>query len=279
MTNLIKSPKAKSFGPIADLESLLPADWWQTLFSANYLRTDGDVVEDRRNTVADIDMILGAASPGKFDPILDLCCGQGRHSLELASRGFRRILGVDSSHFLIWLARRRAKKRGLDVSFREGDVRDLRLEPRTYKAILLMGNSFGYFEREEDDLGVIELLGQLASDGCVLSIDTTDGEWTLENYEPRSWEWISNSRFVCRERAISADRTRLICREIITDVNRGVIADQFYCERLYSRQKLRDLLEIVGFSDLIFHATPNESFRNQDLGMMGHRLFLTARKV
>ena len=33
--------------------------------------------------------------------ILDLACGQGRHSLELARRGFKNVNGLDRSHFLI----------------------------------------------------------------------------------------------------------------------------------------------------------------------------------
>ena len=38
------------------------------------------------------------------DRILDLCCGQGRHSLELARRGFPHVTGLDRSRYLIRLA-------------------------------------------------------------------------------------------------------------------------------------------------------------------------------
>jgi D-alanine-D-alanine ligase len=40
----------KTVGPVADLERHLPSDWWRTLFNSIYLKTDGDVVENNKNT-------------------------------------------------------------------------------------------------------------------------------------------------------------------------------------------------------------------------------------
>jgi D-alanine-D-alanine ligase len=55
-----------------------------------------------------------------------------------------------------------------------------------------------------------------------------------------------------------------------------VIADQFYAERLYSRDRITELLDKVGFGNIRFHAFVSpDSTRNQDLGMMAHRMFLT----
>ena len=69
---------------------------------------------------------------------------------------------------------------------------------------------------------------------------------------------------------------RLISREVVVHAERGVIADQFYAERLYSRERIQALLASVGFSNVRFHrvSSPN-SPRNQDLGMMANRMFLT----
>ena len=47
-----------SIGPVEDLESYVKADWWRDIFNANYLRTDGDVVEDPDITEAEIDAFL-----------------------------------------------------------------------------------------------------------------------------------------------------------------------------------------------------------------------------
>src|SRR5207247_539539 len=55
------------------------------------------------------------------------------------------------------------------------------------------------------------------------------------------------------------------------------IADQFYAERLYSQQRIEALMARAGFTKIRFHpvAAP-DSARNQDLGMVEHRLFVTS---
>ena len=89
--------RPKTVGPVADLERHLPSDWWRTLFNSIYLKTDGDVVENNKNTAQEIDMLVQHAGLELNDRILDLCCGQGRHCLELARRGFKNVTGVDRS--------------------------------------------------------------------------------------------------------------------------------------------------------------------------------------
>ncbi|MGB5331844.1 MAG: hypothetical protein WBN05_04845, partial [Woeseiaceae bacterium] len=83
-----------SIGPVEDLESYVRADWWRDIFNANYLRTDGDVVDDPEITAFEIDAFLQMVDVDKTTPTLDLCCGQGRHVLELACRGFLDLYGV-----------------------------------------------------------------------------------------------------------------------------------------------------------------------------------------
>ena len=99
----------------------------------------------------------GSAGLERPHRILDLCCGQGRHALELARRGFSGVTGLDRSRYLIRLARKRAKQRHLVVSFHEGDARRFRLGEGEFNCVCVLGNSFGYFERPEDDLAVLEV--------------------------------------------------------------------------------------------------------------------------
>jgi len=82
-----------TIGPVSDLERHLPNDWWSTLFNSIYLKTDGDVVENDENTHREVGVLIRAAGLEPNDRILDLCCGQGRHCLELARRGF--LFGVN----------------------------------------------------------------------------------------------------------------------------------------------------------------------------------------
>src|SRR5215813_14640827 len=267
---------ARTLGPVSDLERHLPSDWWRTLFNSLYLETDGDVTENDRNTTAEVDLLIRSVGLQRNDRILDLCCGQGRHSLELASRGFPHVTGLDRSRYLIRLARKRAKLSNLSVSFHEGDARRFRLGDAEFHCVCILGNSFGYFERPEDDLAVLEAVNRaLASGGCLV-MDLMDGEWMRRHYEPRSWEWVDQNHLVCRERELAGDGDRLISREVVVHAERGVIADQFYAERLYSKERLEALLTGAGLTNVRFHPlTRPGSLRNQDLGMVAHRLFLT----
>ncbi len=268
----------RTLGPVSDLERHLPADWWRNLFNSLYLKTDGDVVENLQNTVREVDLLVQTLGLEPQDRILDLCCGQGRHCLELARRGFTHLEGLDRSRYLIRLARRRAKRAGLSVAFHEGDARRFRLAPNSFDCVAVLGNSFGYFEREADDIAVLEAIRRVLRSRGKLALDLVDGDWARENYERRSWEWIDENHFVCRERSLAGDGQRLVSREVVVHAELGVIADQFYAERLYSRDRIMALLEQVGFDSVRDHGLLlAESDRNQDLGMMARRLFITAR--
>jgi D-alanine-D-alanine ligase len=276
--NMLKSNGVRTLGPVSDLERHLPSEWWRTLFNSLYLETDGDVVENDRNTEQEIDLLVRSAGLEPNDRILDLCCGQGRHVLELAKRGFKHVTGVDRSRYLVRLARKRARQRGLSVSIHEGDARKFRLSDGTFHCVTILGNSFGYFDREEDDMAVLASVKRALSSSGTLVMDLTDGDWMRRNFEPRSWEWVDQNHFVCRERGLAGDGERLISREVVVHAERGVIADQFYAERLYSRERIEELLDRMGFADIRFHALVSpDSTRNQDLGMMAHRMFLTAQ--
>ncbi|MGD2140976.1 MAG: methyltransferase domain-containing protein, partial [Burkholderiales bacterium] len=272
-----KAALSRTLGPVSDLERHLPQEWWRDLFNSLYLKTDGDVVENDQNTVRDIDLVIKSVGIQPADHVLDLCCGQGRHSLELASRGFRNVSGVDRSRYLIRLARKRARSRGLDVTFSEGDARHFRIQESSRDCVMVMGNSFGYFERESDDAQVLEAIKRVLKSRGKLVLDLVDGEWMSKNFEPRSWEWVDQSHFVNRERSLSTDGKRIISREVITNSEIGVLADQFYAERLYTFDEMRILLDGLGFTGVTLHGTLiSDSTRNQDLGMMAHRMFISA---
>ena len=271
------TPSIKTLGPVSDLERHLPPEWWKTLFNSIYLKTDGDVVENDQNTSREVDLFIQSTGSGPGDRILDLCCGQGRHCFEMAKRGFRHVVGLDRSRYLVRLARKRARLGGLPLSFHEGDARKFSFPKIQFDCVALFGNSFGYFEREDDDEAVLGAVKRALRPGGRIFLDLVDGDWMRVNFEPRSWEWIDQNHFVCRERSLASDGLRLVSREVVVHAERGVIVDQFYAERLYSRQAIDELLAKVGMEDIEYHGSiETASDRQQDLGMMAHRMFISA---
>jgi D-alanine-D-alanine ligase len=264
-------------GPVENLEDHLQPDWWKRIFNSMYLKTDGDVVEDDGITSFELDLFTRILELNPDHVILDLACGQGRHALGLARRGFKQVYGLDRSHFLINRARQANNTENLKVKFREGDARKLPYAADTFDAVLILGNSFGYFESLEDDLKILqEVFRVMKPDGKFL-LDLADGTYLRNHFSQRSWEWLDKFHFVCRERSLSADKERLISREVITHTRKGVITDQFYAERLYSRESITDLIKKAGYSTIELHDDySTASSRNQDLGMMERRIIVSS---
>jgi len=269
--------QAMVLGPVDSLEDHVQPDWWRNIFNYLYLKTDADVVDDLNITRKEVDLFSTTLNLTTDDTILDLCCGQGRHALEINKRGFK-VEGLDRSRYLIQKAKALAKKENLSVKFREGDARKLPFPPDSFEVVMMLGNSFGYFETVQDDLRILKEIFRVLKPWGRLLLDVTDGEYLREKFQARSWEWIDKKLFVCRERSLSADRQRLISREVVTDVTKGVIADQFYAERLYTKDDLLTLLKEAGFSDGVIHGEiATDSVRNQDLGMMEKRIVITGK--
>jgi D-alanine-D-alanine ligase len=260
------------------LEEHVKPDWWRNIFNSIYLKTDADVVEDKQITRTEANLFTDILKLQKDDKILDLCCGQGRHSMELAEQGFTSVDGLDRSRYLIQRAKAVARKDEINVKFREGDARRLPYGTDSFDAVMILGNSFGYFETIHDDVRILkEVFRVLKPYGKVL-IDITDGTFLREHFEPRSWEWIDKKHFVCRERSLSLDKQRLITREIVNHVENGVIVDQFYGERLYSKESIQELLRTAGFKETNRECPEYiaDSQRNQDVGMMKKRVLISA---
>ncbi len=274
------SKAGKSIGPVDNLEHHLQPEWWKYLFNSIYLKTDADVVEDDSITKSEVTIFSQILNLKSNDKLLDLACGQGRHLIELAQREEFELFGLDRSRYLIQRAKTISKKKGLSINFKEGDARKLPYATDTFDYITILGNSFGYFETSEDDIKILKEVFRVLKPGGKLLMDVADGGYLKENFTPRSWEWIDKKYFVCRERSLASDNERLISREVVTHTEKGVIVDQFYAERLYTKEVLANLTANVGFKESTFHGNIGaDSVRNQDLGMMENRFILTAVAV
>jgi len=62
----------RTLGPVSDLERHLPSEWWRTLFTSVYIKTDGDVVENEHNTTKEVNMLLRVTGLEPGQRILDL---------------------------------------------------------------------------------------------------------------------------------------------------------------------------------------------------------------
>src|SRR5690349_16100686 len=121
--------------------------WWQTLFSGGMLTALRSMYSELQ-TQAEADFLEKTLTPKPGAKILDVPCGGGRLSLALAARGFA-TTGVDFTVELVNDAKRNAAERGLTCDFHVRDMRDLPWQSE-FDHAFCMGNSFGYFEADQN---------------------------------------------------------------------------------------------------------------------------------
>ena len=127
------------------------AEWYEEIFDNDYIKV---YRETEKETSNDVDGIIDLLEPTKDQKIIDLCCGYGRHSIELAKRGYT-ITGYHLSKDFLKHAEQTAHSEGVLVNFIEGDIRDLDYIEEFDIAINLF-TSFGYFDDEENQAVLLE---------------------------------------------------------------------------------------------------------------------------
>ena len=123
--------------------------------------------------------------------IFDLPCGHGRHSVELAKRGYK-VVGQDLNGWFLKVAKQVAKKEKVKIDFIQQDMRrvDFRNE---FDAALNLYTSFGYFDDwHHDELVLNNIAGALKKGGLFL-IDIINRERILKEFKPRRWENVDDN--------------------------------------------------------------------------------------
>ncbi|MEN9578326.1 MAG: hypothetical protein RJA70_1335, partial [Pseudomonadota bacterium] len=156
--------------------------WWEEMFGEDFERTGYD--QDPRQLVRTVDFIIDslALKPGAL--VLDLACGDGAISVELAKRGFR-VVGVDVSTPQLARARERAARGAFDVEFIKGDMRELDYDG-VFDAVLCWDASFGYFEEEKNQAVLRHVYRALKLGGTFL-LDVPNRDFVVEQQPSQNW--------------------------------------------------------------------------------------------
>lgn len=193
--------------------------------------------------------ILGLLGIAPGTEVLDLCCGIGRHSLELARRGYR-VTGVDRTAAYLQTARDRADAEGLSVEWVQADMREF-VRPEAYAAALNVYTSFGFFEDPAEDRRVLENLLCSLKPGGRLLLDVMGKEVLARIFIPRDWQELSDGSLFLQQREVSRDWTWMENRWIL--IKEGQRHEYAVNHRVYDGSGLRDLLLDVGFEAVRLH--------------------------
>lgn len=122
--------------------------------------------------------LLDLAPPAR---ILDVPCGYGRHSVELARRGFA-VAGVDAAETQLARAREKAAAAGVSVDFRLQDARAMDLEGE-FDAALNLFLSFGYFETDDEHLAMLGGIARALRPGGKFLMEFWNREYEIRYFD------------------------------------------------------------------------------------------------
>ena len=251
-------------------------DWWKHLFDETYLITDARSVCDDELSCREVDFLEAALGLKSHWPILDLCGGQGRHSLELTRRGYTQVTVVDYSRFLIDSGRAKAEEEGLQIRFLNRDARDTGLPGASFRVAFMMASSLGYFVDNSQNQTILQEAYRVLVPGGILLLDLPNREYVMEHFSPQSWHEAGGGFVVCRQRRLEEDV--IYGREMVISKRGGLIRDATYCTRLYSPEKLRHMLIAAGFHWISVEGDFVSHEKRGDYGLMTNRMIAIAKK-
>jgi SAM-dependent methyltransferase len=173
-------------------------EWWQSFFDNEWKKFSFDA-HPPELTRKQVDFIIEALELNPDSNIFDLCCGIGRHALELSRRGFKHVTGQDFTQPYLDIAAARASKEGLSAEFLNSDMRRI---PgyANLDAIYCWHTSFGYFENEAENEKVADAVGGALKQGGRFLLDTVSRDWLVRSFKAQTWHGESPNYILERNR-------------------------------------------------------------------------------
>ncbi len=248
--------------------------WYETSFSHDYLKLYAH--RDDAEARSDVQAILRLIDPPRDRPLLDLCCGAGRHLEPLYRLGFTRLVGLDLSADLLITARRRLRAIGAQIPSQVSLVRaDMRHIPyrSCFSTVLSLFTSFGYFARDEENQAVLRGVYRALKPGGWLLIDYMNREHVLRNIVAQDETWLGDWH-VRNERRLGDGCRRVEKRTVVT-LKTGEQRTFHESVRLYSVNEMVKMVEAAGFQEVrCYGALDGQPFN----GPASPRLVLIATK-
>ena len=208
----------------------------------DYLFAYQDDLTDERSDgeVASIVKLMELDSPMK---ILDLACGFGRHTNRLAALGHS-VTGVDYMPGFLALAQKEAVELGVQVDYRQGDMRQISFN-EAFDRVLLLFTSFGYFEDDENDL-VLKNMASALKPGGYLMFDIPNRDVFLKDLPPSDVIEKAGDLLINRF-SFDVLTGRFHNRRIV--IRNGIRKDKPFSIRLYNATEVCHLLNAAGLVD------------------------------
>lgn len=220
------------------------SDWYTTFFEGPYLRFFGPLVTPDITRIQ-VEAVRRWLSLDSGMRLLDLACGQGRHAVALAAAGLN-VTGQDLSPTMLALAAEAQALAGTDVTWRQGDMREIP-EQGTYDAVISLFSAFGYFPEDDDNITVLRRVTAALAPGGRFLIDLNNREpAVMAGVQQRAWEPQDDGSTLLEDRTYDLLTGRMAIRLTRLDGSAMETSEQIL--RLYTLPELVNLLRLVGLA-------------------------------
>ena len=221
-------------------------NWWKDAFSETYYslwdheKSSSPDIKKRENEGLNFLSLLNLK---KSSAILDLACGPGRHSVNLAKKGFK-MTGVDYSSSALKIAEKFANINNVKINFLKKDIRSFNLE-KQFEAVLLLGNSFGYFI-DKDNEKVVKTVAKHLKKGGFFVIHTLNPLQVISSDEKNSVSEHKISGGKLKMKLISFDPNTFVRKSIWEITKNGEKKSMDIVLRLYTLPEIKTMLSKNG---------------------------------
>jgi SAM-dependent methyltransferase len=243
--------------------------WYDGFFGEDYLAV---APSDEEQTAREVDFVVDKLALEPRARVLDLACGHGRHSLELARRGFR-VTGLDLSEPSLTRAREAAARESLDVDFVEGDARELPWTDEFGAIVNLFTAVIGYFAEQAEDERVLAEVRRALREGGSFLLDTLSLFVLARGFQARDWQELADGRVMLAEREYDALTGRSSATWTFV-TSGGDRSELLHSLRVYTLPELAVMLRRTGLDVVETWG----GFDGQPFGFEGRRLIVHARK-
>jgi len=250
--------------------------WYEALFENYAQKYDKECFT--QGTAGECDFIEREIGRNKSLKIIDVGCGTGRHSIELAKRGYN-VTGVDLSENQLKRARQKAQDAGLKINFQKQDARNLPFDGEFDLAIMLCEGGFSLMETDEMNFEILKNAAKALKNNGKLIFTTLNGLFPL---------FHSVSEFYKSAQKEGQSQCQGCSFDLMTfrDHNTAVFEDdcgnrkELKCnERYYVPSEITWLLKSLGFTKIDIYGAKLGAFsRNDKLTTEDFEMLIIAEK-
>lgn len=250
--------------------------WYESLFENYAHKYDEECYV--HGTIGECDFIEQEINRDKNLKIIDIGCGTGRHSIELAKRGYQ-ITGIDLSESQLARAREKAKEAGVTIDFQKHDARAIPFDGEFDLAIMLCEGGFSLMETDEMNFEILKNATKTLKDNGKFIFTTLNGLFPLfhsvkEFYESAAKEGNSACKN-CSFDLITFRDHNLVVFEDDAGTKKELICN----ERYYVPSELTWLLKTLEYKKIdIFGAKLGAYSRNDKLTTEDFEMLVISQK-